>query len=77
MAGLGFGLGLVGLGEYRDRTLKREADVVRVLQVPVLAIVPVMASATTRSSRRGIIAATVAFLVIVVAAGAYAAWRAL
>lgn len=76
VGGLGLGVVLVGLLEFRDRTLKRQADVVRVLQVPVLAVVPLMMPAPAQISRRGMRA--LAFgLVVVVIAGAYAAWRVL
>jgi protein tyrosine kinase modulator len=52
VAGLGFGLLLVGFLEFRDSSLKCEEDVVRVLSLPVLAIVPVMASDRQRRGRR-------------------------
>ncbi|HEX7072302.1 MAG TPA: GNVR domain-containing protein, partial [Rhodothermales bacterium] len=42
--GLALALALVGLLEYRDSTFKREEDVVRVLSLPVLALVPFMAA---------------------------------
>jgi len=49
-AGLGLGLGIVGLLEYRDATFKQEEDIIRVLSLPVLALVPVMSTGieTTR-----------------------------
>src|SRR5690606_13258685 len=71
IGGLVMGVALVGFLEFRDRTLKKQADVVRVLQVPVLAVVPLMMPAPARLSRRGVRA--LAFgLVVVVIAGAYA-----
>jgi polysaccharide chain length determinant protein (PEP-CTERM system associated) len=73
MAGFGFGFGLVALLEYRDRTLKKQADVLRVLQIPVLAIVPVMNAASSRPGRRTMVAAAIGLL-IVGAAGIFAAW---
>ena len=42
LAGLGLGLGLVALLDYRDKGLKSEDDVVAVLHLPVLATVPVI-----------------------------------
>ena len=42
--GLGLGLAVIGLLEYRDSTFKTEDDIQRVLQLPVLAMVPMMAS---------------------------------
>ena len=43
LAGLGLGLGLAGLLEFRDATLKSEDDVRRCLSLPVLAAIPVLA----------------------------------
>lgn len=43
-AGLGLGLMLVGLLEYRDRTFNTEIDVRNELTLPVLAVVPLMES---------------------------------
>jgi polysaccharide chain length determinant protein (PEP-CTERM system associated) len=50
--GLGLGLAVVVLLEYRDSTFKTEDDIHRVLQLPVLAIVPMMASDLERRLRR-------------------------
>lgn len=50
--GLLIGLVLVGWLEYRDTTFTREGDVVRVLDLPVLALVPAMASAQEQRARR-------------------------
>jgi polysaccharide chain length determinant protein (PEP-CTERM system associated) len=47
-----FGLALVGFLEYRDSTLKTEEDVVRLFSLPVLALVPPMASSLERNARR-------------------------
>jgi polysaccharide chain length determinant protein (PEP-CTERM system associated) len=73
VAGFGFGLGLAALLEYRDRTLKKQADVLRVLQIPVLAIVPMMKVSSSRPGRRTMVAAAIGLL-IVGAAGILAAW---
>jgi polysaccharide chain length determinant protein (PEP-CTERM system associated) len=51
-AGLAVGLGLIALLEYRDSTLKTDEDVTTVLALPVLAIVPLMRSATEQRSKR-------------------------
>lgn len=48
--GLFAGLGMVGLFEYRDRSLHDEEDVTSVLGLPVLAVVPVMMSDDDRRS---------------------------
>jgi len=42
LSGLAFGLLLVGFREYRDASFTCEDDVVRVLSLPVLALIPVM-----------------------------------
>lgn len=52
LAGLALGVGLVGLVEYRDRSLKTEADVVGALSVPVLTVIPALPSARERVRRR-------------------------
>lgn len=51
IAGLLLGLGLVALLEYRDATLKTEEDVVRVLSLPVLALVPELQAPEARRRR--------------------------
>jgi protein tyrosine kinase modulator len=50
--GMGLGVVLIGLLEYRDSTFKTEDDVMRVLQIPVLALVPMMASEMELRVRR-------------------------
>jgi len=47
-AGLAIGVLLVVLIEYRDKSFKNDAEVTRVLSLPVLAVVPFMQSATER-----------------------------
>jgi polysaccharide chain length determinant protein (PEP-CTERM system associated) len=72
--GLAFGLALVLLLEYRNRSLRSEADVLGAFQVPVLAVVPKMfgvAERRRRWRRRGI--AGLAAAVVAMAAGA--AWK--
>ena len=61
VAGLVIGLLLAVVVEVRDSSLKREEDVVRVLSLPVLALVPMIASKQERRRRQlGGIAANVA-----------------
>ena len=48
LAGLGLGLGLVALLDYRDKGLRSEDDVLTVLQLPVLAAIPVIRGAEPR-----------------------------
>jgi hypothetical protein len=50
--GLLLGIVLTAFLEYRDSSLKREADVLRLLNLPVLALVPAMASPGGVRSRR-------------------------
>ena len=52
LAGLGVGLALAGLLEYKDRTLRTEDDVVGTLALPVLAMVPTMVTTIERQQRR-------------------------
>jgi polysaccharide chain length determinant protein (PEP-CTERM system associated) len=74
--GLGFGLALVALLEYRDSSLKNDTDVVVSLALPVLALIPAMitkAEERARVRRRWGVALGSA-VVLVVVAGA-AAWK--
>src|SRR5262249_50220576 len=48
IAGLGVGLAIVALLEYRDSSFKTDDDVTRVLALPVLAVVPLMQSDVDR-----------------------------
>jgi succinoglycan biosynthesis transport protein ExoP len=48
--GLGLGLVLVGFLEYRDSSFKTEADITKVLTLPVLALVPMMESGADHSA---------------------------
>jgi len=52
IVGLLFGLVVVAWLEFRDSSFKREDDVVRTLSLPVLALVPIMASERDRRRRR-------------------------
>jgi polysaccharide chain length determinant protein (PEP-CTERM system associated) len=53
-AGLGLmmGLTIVGLLEYRDSSFKNEEEVKQLLQLPVLALIPMMASERERRTKR-------------------------
>jgi polysaccharide chain length determinant protein (PEP-CTERM system associated) len=76
LAGLGLGLGLVFLLEYRDTTFKTEGDIVIALALPVLALVPDIETkneSRVRVRRRLVVsAASVVFVVAVMAA---AVWK--
>jgi polysaccharide chain length determinant protein (PEP-CTERM system associated) len=52
IAGLVFGLVLVGLGEYRNSSFRTEDDVARLLSLPVLALVPTLISERDRARQR-------------------------
>ena len=76
MFGLGLGLALVALLEYRDSSLKTDHDVITALSLPVLALIPAMvtrAEERVRARRRHLVAAA-SVAAFVVLAGA-AAWR--
>ena len=69
IGGLGLGVLLIGLLEYRDPSFRNEDDVLRVLSLPVLALVPVMKEhAGSRAAKRHRGAATIA-MVMIAAAG--------
>jgi polysaccharide chain length determinant protein (PEP-CTERM system associated) len=73
MAGLGLGVLLLGLTEFRDATMRTEAEVVGALDLPVLVVVPYVASAADhlRQKRRRLMT-SVAVAVVCVATGALA-----
>jgi polysaccharide chain length determinant protein (PEP-CTERM system associated) len=75
--GLGIGLVLVALIEYRDSTLKTEPDVLVSLALPVLALIPAMVTKVeerARRRRRRMVALGSAAVMMLVVVGA-AAWK--
>jgi hypothetical protein len=52
LAGLGVGLALVALVEYRDSSFKTDDEITSLLALPVLAVVPLLQSA--EESRRAV-----------------------
>ena len=52
LGGLGLGLALVALLEYRDTSLKSDDDIITTLSLPVLAVIPVMTNAGERRQAR-------------------------
>lgn len=50
-AGLGLGVLIVGLLEYRDSTFRTDEDLTSVVGIPVLAVIPVMLSDQERKTR--------------------------
>ena len=76
LAGLGLGLALVALLEYRDTRLKTDDDVVTSLALPVLAVIPRMITTTERrQTRRRRLLLAVSTSLVLVLAGAAIAWR--
>ena len=75
--GLMIGLGLIALLEYRDSSFKTEADVLRVLQLPVLAIVPMMSSEREHRARRRrkLLVAVAAMVMVVSSVAAVVLWK--
>jgi polysaccharide chain length determinant protein (PEP-CTERM system associated) len=74
--GLAFGGGIGALLEYRDRTLKNEADVLVALSLPVLATIPrMMTAAERRLARRRRVLVSAATLFVVVLGAAFIMWR--
>ena len=74
-AGLALGLALVFLLEWRDTSLRTEADVLTALSLPVLAIVPAIETkkeVVTRRRRRLVLAAAAALVLLSTAA---ATWK--
>lgn len=74
--GLIFGLLIVGLLEYWDSSFKSEDDVVRVLNLRVLALVPLMETQVERRRRKGRLALIGVSVVLLAGSGAaIALWR--
>lgn len=74
LAGLATGLGLAGLMEYLDRTMRGEEDVRVALSLPVLATIPMVFDLTARRRQRLLVAASVSAILILASAAAVAAW---
>jgi polysaccharide chain length determinant protein (PEP-CTERM system associated) len=51
-AGLAIGLGFVALLEYRDNSFRNDEEVVRILAIPVVAMIPLMLSRVERAAER-------------------------
>jgi len=67
VAGLGLGLLLLGLAYYRDSTMRSESDLLSAIELPVLALLPLVTTEADlrrqRSRRRFVVAAVIAVLV--------------
>jgi protein tyrosine kinase modulator len=76
IAGLALGLGLVGLLEYRDTTLRSDDDVVSTLSLPVLAVIPLLVtSVDVRVRKRRRWAAVAGAASIMVIGTAIVVWK--
>jgi len=78
LAGLGVGIGLVALLEYRDSSFKTDDDIVSTLALPVLAVIPIMKNAGERRAerrRRMLLAASASIGCMVIAATVMMVWR--
>ena len=76
LAGLGFGLLVAGLLEYRDTSLRTDEDVLVALSLPVLALVPTMQTPRRVAPRRwrGLLLGSSAGVAVIVSLAA-AAWK--
>jgi polysaccharide chain length determinant protein (PEP-CTERM system associated) len=76
LAGVGFGVALMALIEYLDKTLKSETDVTAALNLLVLATVPILPEVGARAARRVKLITVSAMVLLVAVVGAAAvAWR--
>ena len=75
LGGLALGLGLALFLDYRDRTLRTEADLIAAFALPVLALVPTMAGAVDRERRRRTVKVAVAAGLFAVSVSLVVAWR--
>jgi polysaccharide chain length determinant protein (PEP-CTERM system associated) len=74
--GLCMGFGFAALLELRDSTVRTEDEIVRLLALPVVAMVPLMrTNADRRRARHRSLAAGAAGLLVVALAGAAVAWK--
>jgi len=76
MAGLGFGLALIALIEYRDTSFRTEDDFTVSLALPVLAVIPAMITRPERQrAKRRRVMTVSASVVVMVAAIAVIVWK--
>ena len=75
MMGLGFGVGLTLLLEYRNTSLRKHEDVVAALSLPVLAVVPLMTSRREQRHQRTVWWTGVATAATAIIGLIAAAWR--
>jgi polysaccharide chain length determinant protein (PEP-CTERM system associated) len=78
LSGLGLGLALVALLEYRDTSLKSDDDIMTTLSLPVLAVIPVMTNAGERRQarrRKLLLAASASVTCMLLAAAVMVVWQ--
>jgi hypothetical protein len=78
LGGLGLGLALAALLEYRDTSVKSDSEIVETLSLPVLAVIPLMTSAAERRQsrrRKLMIAGSALAACVVLAAAVMQVWR--
>jgi polysaccharide chain length determinant protein (PEP-CTERM system associated) len=77
LLGLGLGIGLAAVREYRDTSLHTAADVVATLAIPVLALIPMMVNDAERRGRRRrrLLYGSAATAALLLAVAATLAWR--
>ena len=73
--GLGLGVGLATLLEYRDTSLRVEEEIVRFLALPVVATIPVMRTPLDQRVRRRILWSCAAAIVALAFSGAAFFWK--
>ena len=76
VVGLGLGVGLAAMLEFRDTSLRTEDEIVRLFALPVIALIPVMRTAADqRRARRRIVLAFAAATFVFATAAAATAWK--
>jgi polysaccharide chain length determinant protein (PEP-CTERM system associated) len=76
VVGLGLGIGMAAVLEFRDTSLRTEDEIIRLFSLPVIALVPVMRTAADqRRARRRLIVAFAAATLVFAAAAAATAWK--
>jgi polysaccharide chain length determinant protein (PEP-CTERM system associated) len=78
LGGLGLGLALVALLEYRDTSFKSDDDIMTTLSLPVLAVIPVMTNAVERRQarrRKLLVAASASVTCMLLAAAVMVVWQ--